>query len=64
MKKVLLSLFAIALISGGLSSCKKCGKCVSAGVTTIPEVCEKDDKDAYNAAETLCSLSGGTWEEK
>ncbi len=63
MKKVLLSLFAIALISGGLTSCKKCGKCVDAGVTTIPEICEKDGQDAYDAAKSVCSLTGGTWED-
>jgi hypothetical protein len=62
MKKVLLSLFAIALISGGLTSCKKCGKCNISGVTGS-EICEKDGKDAYNAAKSGCEFLGGSWEE-
>lgn len=63
MKKVFLSLFALVAITAGMSSCKKCGKCENAGVTTISETCEKDSKTVYDLAKSTCEASGGTWKD-
>ncbi|MFN8287404.1 MAG: hypothetical protein U0V74_11645 [Chitinophagales bacterium] len=61
MKKVLLMLVAGAFISTSLISCSKCGHCEVGGTTTITKICQKDSKTLYDAAESSCSLQGGTW---
>ena len=66
MKKTLLLLYILSL---AFSSCKKCytctttdtcGYCVQNGVHSAT-YCKKDGQPMYDAAESACGLSGGTW---
>lgn len=59
MKKLVLSLAAVAMMTVGLSSCKKCQDCTGFGAAVT--ICEKDyaDKETYDAVISAYELAGG-----
>lgn len=65
MKKLMLVLGVGMLMSVGLSSCNKCGTC-SGSNTSLDgvEYCKGNSLEdlAYEAAETSCKDSGGSWD--
>lgn len=64
MKKLVLTLVAGAFISASMISCNKCGTCEFNGVTSGAEICQKDNKAAYDAYKTSCEANGGEFVTK
>lgn len=66
MKKVILPLTLVALMSIGLMSCNQCYVCEGASFGAFDgiEYCEKDlGESSLSAAEQSCLAANGTWRE-
>ncbi|MDW8274154.1 MAG: hypothetical protein RMJ53_07995 [Chitinophagales bacterium] len=61
--KKLFSILVVSALLLGTQACKKCGQCEVSGVKS-GEICEKDKKDAYDAAKKACEDGGGKWVTK
>jgi hypothetical protein len=63
MKKIILTICTLALITFSFSSCKKCGYCQETDGTKSDKVCKNDNETAYEISKALCDVDGGKWVE-